>query len=134
MDKNKFCIRNLHTIVAYKHPKPLKINGLDIKRCEFKGIWLIDCYKRDTILLKKNCCLTKKKKQRKEETFSQVIHNPQSISFYALLCCQFFKKYIRSDLFDNSRVRTKYFRIKTNKMCHPFIFSKSFLLKSFAES
>ena len=88
--------------MTVKIPKSLKAKGLHIERCEFKGSLLIDCYKRDTILLKKNCCLTKKKKQRKEETFSQVIHNPQSISFYALLCCQFLKKCIRSDLFDNS--------------------------------
>ena len=102
MDRNKFCSKYLHTPETEKRPKPLNGNGLHNARCEFKGSLFIDCYKRDTILLKKNCCLTKKKKQRKEETFSQVIHNLWSISFYTLLCCQFLKKYIQTDLFDNS--------------------------------
>jgi len=37
--------------------------------------------------LNKNSNESKKKKPRKEETFSQVIHNRWSISFYAFFCC-----------------------------------------------
>ena len=40
-----------------------------------------NCYKNERIVLKKNSHETKKKISRKAETFSQVIHKLESISF-----------------------------------------------------
>ena len=84
--------------------------------------------------MKKNRDETKKKKQRVEETFSQVIHNRESISFFALLGCHVSTKCNGSDIIDNSRVRTNISKFPDYTFLHPFIFFKSFSLKSFAES